>query len=197
MRYMLIKEFEDLYSEYQNAESREERMIKLKLNEIAACYAECGIEEREFADAITKKFCEVISLVKEQGIESHSIESDGIRGFMNNKLREEPLPYESGDNLLMAFYNHFAKEKTAATLKDYAARIQTFAFDKHNEYLYSIFTPDEVGNEDPILFTYRNIEYIIAKFDTKKNGETSKQRLNIRSALRKLNDFKREKEDLL
>ena len=50
---------------------------------------------------------------------------------------------------------------------------------------------DEFDTFEPIVFIYNNLELIIAKFKTtNNNGDTIKQRLNIRSALRKLNDFK-------
>ena len=44
---------------------------------------------------------------------------------------------------------------------------------------------------EPIVFIYNNLELIIAKMKTTdEEGKVVKQRLNIRSALRKLNEFK-------
>ena len=85
------------------------------------------------------------------------------------------------------------------TMIDYCNRIKTFA----KKYLYEIYPEDSIPriihNEydddyetyEPIVFTYNNLELILAKMKTtNENGETVKQRLNIRSALRKLNEFK-------
>jgi hypothetical protein len=82
---------------------------------------------------------------------------------------------------------------------DYCNRIKTFA----KKYLYEIYPeesiPRVIHGEDaddyetyePIVFVYNNLELILAKMKTtNENGETVKQRLNIRSALRKLNEFK-------
>ena len=90
-------------------------------------------------------------------------------------------PFESNDE---------RKKKVNSTLQDYVARIYTFA----NKYLSELYSREEIwssGCQDDILFIYNNKEYILAKFNTKEeNCETIKQRLNIRSALRKLNEFK-------
>ena len=73
-------------------------------------------------------------------------------------------------------------------MKDYAARINTFSGPR---YLGEMFTPQQMGGMDPVLFTYENIELILAIFKTRdENGEIVKQRVNIRSALRRLNEFK-------
>ena len=78
-------------------------------------------------------------------------------------------------------------------MKDYAARIKTFAYSE--QYLQSMIETGELGDlcvtADPVLFTYDNIELILARFNTKDDaGQSVKQRLNIRSALRMLNEFK-------
>lgn len=125
--------------------------------------------------------------------------------------KEQEIRYECDYQLLGAFYNHFKKEheldyykidtypfesdddrkkKVNSTLQDYVARIYTFA----NKYLSELYSREEIlssGSQDDVLFIYDNIEYILAKFNTKdESGKTIKQRLNIRSALRKLNEFK-------
>jgi hypothetical protein len=87
---------------------------------------------------------------------------------------------------------------------DYCNRIKTFA----KKYLYEIYPEDSIprvihGEDaddyetfEPIVFVYNNLELILAKMKTtNENGETIKHRLNIRSALRKLNEFKQEIEN--
>ena len=91
------------------------------------------------------------------------------------------------------------------TMWDYCNRIKTFA----NKYLCEIFPEEsipyiihgedaeEYESYEPIVFIYNNIEFILAKMKTtNEDGETIKQRLNIRSALRKLNEFKQDIENL-
>ena len=86
---------------------------------------------------------------------------------------------------------------------DYCNRIKTFA----KRYLHEMYPEDSIprvihGEDadeyetyEPIVFIYENLEHILAKIKTTdENGETVKQRLNIRSALRKLNEFKQERE---
>ena len=54
-----------------------------------------------------------------------------------------------------------------------------------------MFRPEELRGMNPVLFTYENLELILATFPTRdENGQIVKQRVNIRSALRKLNEFK-------
>ena len=85
----------------------------------------------------------------------------------------------------------------------YVNRIKTFS----KKYLHEIYPLDTIPNVihgdgadeyesyEPIVFIYNNLEIILAKMKTtNESGETVKQRLNIRSALRKLNDFKQAKE---
>ena len=99
--------------------------------------------------------------------------------------------------MLDDFYDYFIKTKTESTMKDYVARIKTFAYS--GRYLDELLESGAIGfstiNDDPVLFTYKNIEIILARFNTKNtNGTSIKQRLNIRSALRMLNEFKKYKE---
>ena len=87
------------------------------------------------------------------------------------------------------------------TMLDYCNRIKTFA----KKYLQEIYPLDSIPRiihgeyaddyetYEPIVFTYNNLEVIIARMKTtNERGETVKQRLNIRSALRKLNEFKQQ-----
>lgn len=220
MRLKLVDAFEDLYQEYIDAQTPEKRRIRLKLNEISMCYGECDMQERVFVDEITKKFCELIQMLREE----KENEDEALRrnyatppqntfGFMTanaapqrNAFFRQPsyrgqMPYRTGAQLLEAFYDYFVSdgEHKESTVKDYAARIKTFA----ERYLQTIprvwemyLYEREQGTVDTILFTYVHLELIIASFDTKgENGETNKQKNNIRSALRKLNDFKRMQED--
>jgi hypothetical protein len=126
--------------------------------------------------------------------------------------------FEYDREVLEAFYNHFAKEGQLPywqieeyvfegdeqrkklvnlTLWDYCNRIKTFA----NKYLFEIYpeniipkvihgeNADEYESYEPVVFIYNNLEMILAKFKIGE-GRGAKQRLNIRSALRKLNEFK-------
>jgi hypothetical protein len=131
--------------------------------------------------------------------------------------------FEYDRDILDAFYCHFAKEGQLPywqienyefesdeerkrlvnlTLLDYCNRIKTFS----KKYLFEIYpenvipnvihgeSADEYGTYEPIVFIYNNLEMILAKFKIGE-GKGAKQRLNIRSALRKLNDFKQDMEE--
>ena len=139
----------------------------------------------------------------------------------NEPAFSEQCPFSDGDSLRVAFYNHFrnGKKKSGGervehpeisslddlkkssvnlTMRDYVARIQTFA----NGYLLDLprvaelwHRENEQARVDSVLFTYNHLELILASFETKEydqNGEKvlNKQKNNIRSALRKLNEFK-------
>ena len=94
------------------------------------------------------------------------------------------------------------KTKVNLTIFDYCNRIKTFC----NKYLHEMHLEgiprafygegfDGLKSSKRIVFVYNNLELILAKMKiTDENGETSKQKLNIRSALRKLNEFKQETE---
>ena len=195
MRYKLVDEFEKIYSEYQNVTAPQDRKVRLKLKEIIASYEECGIEERDFIDDIIKKFCELIELFRtEERVESALAREAGkANGAVYN---DKQCPYASGDALLSDFLRYFTEQKgyPVITIKDYASKIKTFCTDKNNEYLYGIFPRDSVEG-DALLFTYNNIETIIDRFDIRdENGDKSRQRQNIRAALRKLCEFRRIKD---
>lgn len=146
------------------------------------------------------------------------VEPENPQTACNNFLsypREQPA-YPDGEKLLCDFYNHFRNEKKKRmtdkapvqeypkieklddlktmqvniTLRDYVARVRTFT----RLYLWDIPNAEKLrkqGNSDLILFTYENLELFLAVFNTKQeNGEPDKQKVNIRSALRKLNEFK-------
>lgn len=203
---MLGKEFKQLINEYKNASSSEDKLIKLKLEEIEKLCFECGREEYVFAKEIIIQFSRIVSLIKEQQKEK-AFEKGAFNytGFNGNRR------FQSGYELLGAFYDKFKKQeeisyfeiesfpfaseeekkrRTSSTLLDYVARINTFA----KRYLYEIFSLNEIDSSntpDDIIFIYENLEVILAKFSTKdEKGVSVKQRVNIRSALRKLNEFK-------
>lgn len=188
-------DLEMLMREYALGASKEDDVIRMELKDIATLCAKCKDDE-VYSEAIVRKFCHLIRILNRQ----HKRGSD--RSCMP---RQTGTPrYHQASDLLRAFYNHFKKpaevdyweidrvdagekrEKVNATMKDYVARIQTFA----NKYLEEVFSADEVGDTDPVLFVYENLEMILARFDTKDGGEPNKQKVNIRSALRKLNEFK-------
>lgn len=202
MNHILIEELYNLVSEYKGAETRADRLIKRRLDAIVNCYDECTLEEREFADEITVEFCRLISLLKEQHKKELEEAASGAFSVPVNNRNNFVSPvhtdnahisYTCGGELLDAFYEHFKDKMVEVTLRDYVARINTFAYSE--KYLGEMLSKGELGPQeisvDPVLFTYANIELIIAKFNTKdENGNSVKQKLNIRSALRKLNEFK-------
>lgn len=202
---ILMEELDNLISQYRNAETKSDKLIKLRLEAIVRCYEECSLEERAFADEITVEFCRLISLLKEQHKKELDEAAEGIfpsadgglsslTPFSVNHLYEaSPMPFENGEMLLKAFYEHFKDKMVEVSLRDYVARINTFAYS--DKYLPEMLRNGELGvreiNIDPVLFTYMNIEVIVARFNTKdEQGKSVKQKLNIRSALKKLNEFK-------
>ncbi len=237
MSHIFYVEFDNLLSEYRNPNTREDKLIKHKLESIIALYDCCDVEEREFADEITLEFSRIISLLKNQH-RKELMEITQKYQELENKSENSPAAYvplcrqdqvdayEYDRDVLSAFYDHFKRsgenqlfywqieeyefeneaerrEKVNLTMWDYCNRIRTFA----KKYLYEIYPEesipsvvhgegaDEYETFEPIVFIYNNLELILAKMKTtNENGETVKQRLNIRSALRKLNEFKQEQE---
>ncbi len=207
MGVILLEELDKLVNEYKNATTRTDRLIKRRLEAIVNCYEECTLEEREFADDITIEFCRLISIIKEQ--HQKELSDIGVRSNFvsdNSTLCYTPLnAYNQSDKqniessqicakeLLDEFYDHFNGRIGKTTLKDYVARINTFAYS--DKYLAQMIRNGDLGVReitiDPVIFTYINIELIIARFNTKdENGNSVKQKLNIRSALKKFNEFK-------
>jgi hypothetical protein len=235
MNHIFYSDFDNLLNEYRDPSTREDKLIKHKLDSIVALYDSCGVEEREFADEITLEFSRIIAILKNQ----HRQELMEItQKCQELEKRQENLPssyiplhrqdqgdtYEYDYEVLADFYDHFRrpeddqlsywqidgyqfeneehrKSLVNLTMWDYCNRIKTFA----KKYLYEIYPeesiPRVIHGEDaddyetyePIVFVYNNLELILAKMKTtNENGETVKQRLNIRSALRKLNEFKQE-----
>lgn len=202
---MVSRKFDELFDKYRNATCIEDRRIKVKLKEIIACFDECDPAEQEFTSDIIDKFCEMIKLIEERNEDERQAiifkydapcNTSGGRyeSFVpcyNN--REQQKAYRTADELLTVFYNSFIEKKSASTMKDYVARVRTFAYSER--YLGKMLQSGELGISeiytDPVLFTYENIEIILARFNTKdENGVSIKQKNNIRSALRMLNEFK-------
>ena len=197
-------DLEMLLREYAQGNTREEVYIRNTLEEILHMLKTCDREEYYYAEKIARDFCQVIRILKRQ----QEKEISAVR--TQNANAAYYVRYDDALILLEDFYNYYKdegqveyweirgalaegkKELVNATMKDYVARIQTFA---GRRYLGEMFTPEEMGNKDPVLFLYENIEMILAKFNTKdENGQPVKQKVNLRSALRKLNQFKRDRE---
>ena len=208
---MYHRELEQLIQEYRHAETSEDTLILRKLEAIRTLCSDCKGEEMVFAAEITGEFCRVIHLLRDKQDKTIIAPPAPRTVGRIEQNREQAMPYRHGRELLGAFYDHFKeehelcyadikdypfrdeaekKQKVNATLMDYVARINTFA----NRYLWELFGAEErqaAGVFDDVLFTYQHLELIIARFNTKNaDGETVKKRLNIRSALRKLNEFK-------
>lgn len=204
-----------LLQKFAKAESKEEIYIKRTLAGIAELLQVSVPEEYYYTDLITRDFCRVIDMLEKRhekektAIKSDCREEGHPMQFLGNRNMERStgaMQFSCSEDLIRAFYNHFKeqnqvdyteigyalecgrKDLVNPTLKDYAARIYTFAGPK---YLGEMFPYPQLGGLDPVLFTYENIELILATFKTRdENGQIVKQRVNIRSALRKLNEFK-------
>ena len=233
MSHIFYEEFDRLLNDYQNATTRDDKLIKHILDSIVSLYDNCDVKEREFADEITLEFSRIIALLNNQHKKEILDITTKLEELQNQQenaqsLREPYIRYEMNSKyeydreVLEAFYNHYLedgqlpywkidgyvfesneerKKLVNLTMWDYCNRIKTFA----KKYLYEIYPEDSIpsvihgeGAEDyetyePVVFVYNNLEIILAKIKTTdENGKTVKQRLNIRSALRKLNEFKQE-----
>lgn len=172
--------------------------MKIKIENIISLYNSCNIPETRLVNELTVEFCRLIDLIEDNNreemyyLESHYEDMmDEIKnqntGFI--PFKENQRHFENAINLENAFYRYFIEnEYSELTVKDYFARVKTFS----KKYINEIYSEQEIPihPDERILFVYDNIEYIIAKFDVKEE----KQRFNIRSALRKLNDFKKYQE---
>lgn len=150
--------------------------------------------------------------------------NETISKYIPYHVPDQTWDYEYDYQVLADFYDHFRKPDESQlsylqienyifeseeerkklvnlTMIDYCNRIKTFA----KRYLQEMFSVDEISfiihedeteTREPIVFIYNHLEYILAKMKTTdENGKTVKQRLNIRSALRKLNEFKQKVEE--
>lgn len=203
-----------LLQKYEDVSSKEDLYIKKMLEDTVELFQLCDRNEYYYADMITRNLCRVIGVMEKQHNkdkhlpEDHCKQSTVAAQFVANADRA--MRFTCDQELARAFYNHFKTpeqvdyEKIAdalesgrrdlvnPTMKDYVARIYTFSGPK---YLGEMFSREALGQIHPVLFTYQNIEYILATFQTRdSDGQIVKQRVNIRSALRKLNEFKQHQE---
>ncbi len=195
---MYCSDFNALQQKYANAKAGDELEIKRSLDVIAKLFQMCDESEYYYAEVITRHFCRIIRTIERQKA--------------SNTAQFQPmptvrsLPFPSADDLMRSFYNHYRrqgqvdyreipyaleqgrKDLVNLTMKDYIARIYTFSGPK---YLGQLFDSQTLGDVDPVLFTYENLELILATFKTRdEQGNIIKQNVNLRSALRKLNEFK-------
>lgn len=212
---MIPYELGCLREKYAEASTKEALYIKKMIEDTIEVLKLCDQHEYYYADMITRNLCRIIEIteklhikemlaVKENSIQIVQPEHHLHQWIGVTEQRGEQFP--NGQELLRAFYNHYKepeqvdymeissavesgrKDLVNPTMKDYAARINTFSGPK---YLGEMFTYQQMGGMDPVLFTYENIELILATFKTRDdNGQIVKQRVNIRSALRRLNEFK-------
>ena len=118
MKHIFYSEFDNLISDYKNPTTREESLIKHKLDSIVALYDACSVEEREFADEITLEFSRIIALLKNQHQkeilsimqENQSLKLQGEGSsttYMLGSIDQKESSYEYDYQILEAFYNHF------------------------------------------------------------------------------------------
>ena len=195
---------EQLLRKYEDAQTKEDLYVKSTLQYIQSQLTVCNEEQRYYADMVTRNFCHIIDMMEKQQGEKRA-ECNG-QWFAAGRRTQ----YQCSQDLVSAFYDFYRegdqvqyqdigealekgrKDLVNSTMKDYVARIYTFA---GKRYLGQMFSLEELGNRDPVLFVYDNIERILATFRTRDaEGQIVKQRVNIRSALRKLNEFKQQTE---
>ena len=180
-------------------EFKEDVYMKIKIENIISLCSSRNPDEARFANELSVEFCRLIDLIKERyenEITFMSYEYDTkLNELVSNTskfiaCKKEKRPFENSIILEDVFFRYFIEQGySELTIKDYFARVKTFS----KKYLNEIYPEKEVSSnpDERILFVYDNIEFIIAKFDVKEE----KQRFNIRSALRKLNDFKKYEEN--
>lgn len=199
------RELAHLMERYALPKSGADRLIKSKLQHIAELFEECDPREMVFANEICVEFCRLFQLLEQKYTQNEEPRPEQ-QAFMERICSK----YKTGEDLLNVFYNYYKenkhidycriegypfkdaldrKEKISATMKDYTSRIKTFA----RRYLPELVEQGRLlpyGADDPILFVYANLTKILEKFDVTEQGSPNKQRQNIRSALRKLYDFR-------
>lgn len=197
---MYSAEFNALQQKYANAKSPEELDIKRSLDVIAKLFKMCDESEYYYAEVITRHFCRIVNAIEKKQ------KSVSAPPQPQPALSEHTVRYQSAPDLMRDFYNHYKKaeqvdyreigsaleqgkkELVNPTTRDYVARIYTFSGPK---YLGKMFDAQTLAEIDPVIFTYENIERILATFKTRDDqGNIIKQNVNLRSALRKLNEFK-------
>ena len=213
---MNTHELDELIREYSGSTAKEDIIIKLRLEGIRNIIANCGDDEMIFANEITTEFCRLIRLIQD----NRRAEVSAVERALNENLAVnmkqsfmtlaiDKKSYEYAWEIQEDFYDFFRdREKYPAgyiavlntpvserkgivclTLMDYISRIKSFA--KYD--LSEMYPVNAIPNnlDDRFVFIYDNIESIIASYDASSDDETDKKRrMNMRSALRKLNDFK-------
>lgn len=195
---MYCSDFNLLQQKYAQPQTPEDKEIKRSLDVIAKLFNMCDESEFYYAEVITRHFCRIVHTIErkkpvstEQSAPNPAVFSsrypsahDLMRDFYNHYKKPEHVDYDEISAALEAGRKHLVNP----TIKDYVARIYTFTTPK---YLGKLYPQQALEGLDPVLFTYENIEQILATFKTRDpQGEIIKQNVNIRSALRKLNDFK-------
>ena len=197
---MYCSDFNMLQQKYAAAKTPEDMQIKRSLDVIAKLFNMCDESEYYYAEVITRHFCRIVHTIERK--------KPQITPPVQPSISANPTHFQSDTDLMRAFYNHYKnqtqvdyqeigtaleqgrKDLINPTMKDYVARIYTFTTPK---YLGKMFSTQALSGMDPVLFTYENIELILATFKTRnEQGDIIKQNVNIRSALRKLNEFKQE-----
>ena len=193
---MYCSDFNLLQQKYASAKTPEDLDIKRSLDVIAKLFQMCDESENYYAEVITRHFCRIVHIIEKRKTAQQTAPSPAV----------PPSLYQSDRDLMRAFYNHYKtpeqvdyndigtaleqgrKDLINPTIRDYVSRIYTFSGPK---YLGKMFDAQALSNIDPVLFTYENIELILATFKTRDDrGNIIKQNVNLRSALRKLNQFK-------
>ena len=192
---MFLTALEKTIREYEADKTELGADIYKRLSRITKILAKCDKEEYYYAEMVANEFCQIINAIKEQ---NHIIQTNYAREIQStsstNNLQgfvacpADQKIYKNQIELLDAFYAFLIEMgKEPVTAKDYVARNKTFA----NRYLSELTNQDTLTVNDEVVFTYDNLEYILATFNTKdETGAPIKQKVNIRSALRMLNQFK-------
>ena len=195
---MIFEDLEYMMEKYNNDYCIGEylKQIKEKYKKLENNEALGDVEE--IISAMYMIVCRVYAL--EKGKRANT--SSDIN-FLSRK--NEEYTYAEDEDVLREFYNFYKgiselyyqeieeyqfendgerKHKVNLTIWDYCNRIKTFS----RKYLCTMY-PDV--KENKIVFIYNNLETILGRFQVPKDDfKGRKQLLNIRSALRKLNDFK-------
>ena len=120
MDRIFYADFYNLLREYREPTTREDILIKKQLDSIVAHYKSCSVEEREFADEITREFSHIIVLLKNQHREKMRELSEKCQELENRqeKLLSTYIPlhrqdqgktYKFDHEVLSAFYDHFKR----------------------------------------------------------------------------------------
>lgn len=195
---MYCSDFNLLRQKYANPKTSEEIDIKRSLDVIAKLFNMCDESEYYYAEVITRHFCRIINAIEKKKVTApakaqpvpannsthYLTAADLMRDFYNYYKKPEHVDYQEINSAL----DQGRKDLVNLTIKDYVARIYTFSGPR---YLGKMLDPQVLADVDPVLFTFEHIEHILATFKTRNDqGEIIKQNVNLRSALRKLNEFK-------